>query len=369
VGDSVDYQLVDEEFENVSDGSRDRRIALSELHPGAAYLHSGETYVVTRTEWEPLETARISEQFQDAAICPTCAAEYDTDTSHCESCGSRLKRLVTKVPERVTAFQHDLPLGITPNARELEPSSVYQADEEVQSTYAPVETDAGDSFEPTISYDIVDESGNVHGQFEYGDVTIAASTSKYWATYKNGGSDPLPNVFEVCGIEGCNGMIANVGESAVCTNNVEHPVDESIAVRPATKFDTKAARVRFDSEELEHGFAHGLRVALQYIGGVSVRQVPESIEEEGTLVYDSDEGGSGITVLLTQDDGQKFERAVEIMHDAFSPEESECNCEDGCPFCLYQYGCSEQNDPDSFDKDELLELLSHDLHLEARNDD
>lgn len=369
VGDSVDYQLVGEEFENVSDGSRDRRIALSELHPGAAYLHSGETYVVTRTEWEPLETARISEQFQDAAICPTCAAEYDTDTSHCESCGSRLKRLVTKVPERVTAFQHDLPLGITPNARELEPSSVYQADEEVQSTYAPVETDAGDSFEPTISYDIVDESGNVHGQFEYGDVTIAASTSKYWATYKNGGSDPLPNVFEVCGIEGCNGMIANVGESAVCTNNVEHPVDESIAVRPATKFDTKAARVRFDSEELEHGFAHGLRVALQYIGGVSVRQVPESIEEEGTLVYDSDEGGSGITVLLTQDDGQKFERAVEIMHDAFSPEESECNCEDGCPFCLYQYGCSEQNDPDSFDKAKLLELFSHDLHLEARNDD
>jgi ATP-dependent helicase YprA (DUF1998 family) len=164
-------------------------------------------------------------------------------------------------------------------------------------------------------------------------------------------------------------MIASVGESAVCTNNVEHPVDESIAVRPATKFDTKAARVRFDSEELEHGFAHGLRVALQYIGGVSVRQVPESIEDEGTLVYDSDEGGSGITVLLTQDDGEKFERAVEIMHDAFSPEESECNCEGGCPFCLYQYGCSEQNDPDSFDKDELLELLSHDLHLEARNND
>jgi ATP-dependent helicase YprA (DUF1998 family) len=369
VGDSVDYQLVGEEFDNVSDGSRDRRIALSELHPGAAYLHNGETYIVTRMEWEPLETAQISEQFEDAAICPTCASEYDIDTSHCEACSTRLKRLVTKVPERVTAFQHDLPLGIAPNARELEPSSVYQAEEEIQSTYAPVNTDAGDSFTSVFSYDIVDESGNVHGQFEYGDVTIVASTNKYWATYKNGGSDPLSNVFEICSVEGCNGMIASVGESAACTNNPEHPTDESIAVRPATRFDTKALRVRFDSEDVEHGFAHGLRVALQYIGGVSVRQVPESIEDEGTLVYDSDEGGSGITVLLAHDDGKKFEKAVDIMYNAFSPDESECNCENGCPFCLYQYGCSEQNDPDSFDKNELLKLLSHDLHLEVRNND
>lgn len=369
VGDSVDYQLVGEDFENVSDGSRDRRIALSELHPCAAYLHPNETYVVTRVAWEPLESARIGEQFEDAAICPTCATEYDTDMAHCEACGTRLKRLVTRVPERVTAYQYDLPLGSTPNAQQLQPSSVYQSSDEIQSTYAPVETDAGDSFDPEVSYDIVDEDGDVHGQFEYGDVTILASTNKYWATYKNGGTDPLPNVFEVCGIDGCNGVIASAGDSAYCTNNVEHSVDESIAARPATKFDTKAARVSFDSEELEHGFAHGLRVALQYIGGVSVRQVPESIEDEGTLVYDSDEGGSGITVLLTQDDGEKFEHATRIMRRTFSPEESKCNCENGCPFCIYQYGCVEQNDPESFDKDELLELLSNQLHLELRDDD
>jgi len=209
----------------------------------------------------------------------------------------------------------------------------------------------------------------VHGQFEYGDVTLLASTNKFWATYKDGGADPLPNIFEICGVEGCNGAIADTGDSTYCTNNVEHPVEKSKAVRPATKFSTKAARVRFDSEELEHGFAHGLRIALQYIGGVSVRQVPESIEDNGTLVYDSDEGGSGITVLLTQDDGEKFERAVELMREAFSPDESKCNCENGCPFCLYQYGCVEQNDPESFDKEELLNLLSYDLQLQPRNDE
>lgn len=369
VGDSVDYQLIGEDFENVTDGSRDRRIALSELHPCAAYLHPGETYVVTQVSWEPLESSRISEQVGDAAICPTCAAEYDTDTAHCQSCGTRLKRLVTRVPERVTAYQHDLPLSTAPNTQQLKPSSVYQSNEQIQRTYAPVETDAGDSFDPEVSYDIVDGDDTVHGQFEYGNVTILASTEKYWATYRNGGTDPLPNVFEVCGIDGCNGVIVNLGDSSYCTNDVSHSVDESIAVRPATQFDTKAARVRFDSQELEHGFAHGLRVALQYIGGVSVRQVPESIEGGGTLVYDSDEGGSGITVLLTQDNGEKFERATRIMNRAFSPEDSKCNCENGCPFCIYQYGCVEQNNPESFDKDELLELLSKDLHLEQNNDD
>lgn len=366
VGDSVDYQLIGEDFENVSDGSRDRRIALSELHPCAAYLHDSETYVVTRAVWDPFKTERINQQFEDSAICPTCATEYDLDTSHCESCGTRLKRLETKVPERVTASQHDLPLGQTPNSQNLEPSSVYQSDETIQRTYAPVETDAGDSFEAAFSKDIVDQDGTVYGRFEYGDVTITASTSKYWANYKDGGSDPLPNTFDICGVDGCDGVIANVGESAYCTNNFEHSVDKSIAVRPATTFDTKAARVQFDSKELEHGFAHGLRVALQYIGGVSVRQVPESIEDHGTLVYDSDEGGSGITVLLTQDDGEKFERAVRIMRDAFSSGESKCNCDTGCPFCIYQYGCSERNDPDTFDKEELLELLSNDLQLEER---
>jgi hypothetical protein len=368
-GASVDYQLVGEDFENVTDGSRDRRIALSELHPCAAYLHPGETYVVTQVSWEPLESSRVSEQFGDAAICPTCATEYDTDTTYCQSCGTRLKRLVTRVPARLTAYQHDLPLSTAPNTQQLQPSSVYQSNEQIQKTYAPVETDAGDSFDSKVSYEIVDEDGTVHGQFEYGDVTILASTSKYWATYEDGGTDPLPNVFEVCGIDGCNGVIADLGNSAYCTNDVSHSVNESAAVRPATQFDTKAARVRFDSQELEHGFAHGLRVALQYIGGVSVRQVPESIEDVGTLVYDSEEGGSGITVLLTQDDGEKFERATRIMTRAFSPEDSKCNCEHGCPFCIYQYGCVEQNDPESFDKDELLELLSNNLHLERNNDD
>ncbi|WP_336361737.1 helicase-related protein [Haladaptatus sp. ZSTT2] len=369
VGDVVDYQLIGEDFETVNDGTRDRRIALSELHPGSAYLHDGETYVVTRVYWEPLESARLSEAVEDTAICPTCAEEYDTDTSHCTACGTRLKRLVTKVPERIIAYQHDLPLGSTPNAQQLQPASIYQSSQEVQGTYAPVVTDAGDSFDPSVSYDIVDEEGTVHGRFEYGDVTIHASTTKFLATYKDGGTDPLPNVFEMCGVEGCSGVVATVGDSACCTNNPEHPTRESIAVRPATRFNTKAVRVQFDNKELEHGFAHGLRVALQYIGGVSVRQVPESIEDDGTLVYDSDEGGSGITVLLTQDDGKKFEQAIRIMRDAFLSGGSKCNCENGCPFCIYQYGCVEQNDPESFEKDELLELLANDLHLESRTDD
>jgi ATP-dependent helicase YprA (DUF1998 family) len=368
VGDSVSYRLIGEDFKSVSDGSRDRRISLGELHPGAAYLHDSETFVVTQVEAEPLETHAILEFFPDEAICPTCATDYDPDVTHCTACGTRTKRLRTIVPERVMAHQHDLPITATPNAGHLKPGSIYQGSDPIQSTYAPVETDAGDSFDPDVTYDILDGEGDIQGQFEYGDVTIVASTDKFWATYKGGGRDPLPNTFDMCGVEGCSGMIAKMGDSAYCTRNVEHPASESEAIRLATQFDTKAVRVRFDDEEIEHGFAHGLRVALQYIGGVSVRQIPESIEDDGTLVYDSDEGGSGITVLLTQDDGEKFEEATDLMRKAFA-EESECNCENGCPFCIYQYACVEQNDPDSFDKAGLLDLLAKDLHLEPRADD
>jgi ATP-dependent helicase YprA (DUF1998 family) len=130
----------------------------------------------------------------------------------------------------------------------------------------------------------------------------------------------------------------------------------------ATEFETAGVRLTMASEELEHTFAHGLRAALQYIGGVSVRKVPETIEEEGTFVYDGDEGGSGISVLLTEageaDDTTNFQQAVEIISETY-----ECDCESGCPFCLYQYGCTNHNAPDSFEKADAIELLGAGLQL------
>jgi hypothetical protein len=367
VSDSVNYELIGDEFEPATSGmlSRGIQVALSELHPGAAYLHSdNDIYVVTEIAKDSYATASIQEDTPDAAICPVCATEYDLGTSTCDSCGQQLARLTTIVPERMRAHKSGLQLGQLPNGDPLMPTRIYQSqDADIQSTYAPVESEVT-SFDPDPdkTFAVTTASGDRVGEFAHGDVTVRSSVTSYRATYRGGGSDPLPNIFEICGVEGCGGVIARDTETAYCVRHPEHSTDDTKAVRLATEFKTKAVRVQFDDEKLEHTFGHGIRVALQYIGGVGVRKVPESIEDDGTYVFDGDAGGSGITVLLTMAiDGayRKFDKALEIMRETF-----QCDCDSGCPFCVYQYACTNQNDPHSFDKEHLFELLDEQVTLD-----
>ncbi|ELK55181.1 DEAD/DEAH box helicase domain protein, partial [Haloferax sp. BAB-2207] len=346
VEDTVEYELIGEDFESVTADlhSRPIRIALSELHPGAAYLHSdNQRYVVTGVRAHSYQTSQLE---STAAICPTCGAEYDLGEGPCEECGSDLKRLKTIVPERVTAYKSDLVLGQLPNGDPLLPTRLYQSDSEVQDTYAPTETNvtAFDP-EPERAFAITTDDGDSVGRFDYGDVTINSSVRQFKAHYVGGGSDPLPNVFELCGKENCDGVIARDDETAYCMRHPEHSTENTDVVRLATEFDTKAVRIQFDDEDLEHAFSHGVRMALQYIGGVGVRAVPESLGEDGTYIFDNETGGSGVTVLLTMGSGntrEKFDTAISLIEDAF-----ECSCDNGCPFCIYQYGCENQNDPET----------------------
>jgi hypothetical protein len=368
--DSVTYELIGDEFEPATSGllSRDVGIALSELHPAAAYLHSDNNiYVVTEVQEDDYESQRMrsDEGIQDEAICPTCGATHELGEGTCASCGTPLKRLKTIVPKHAKAYKQDLPLDRTASGEALTPSQVYQdSDSEVQNTFAPVESEVVEfTPDPETTFAIVDGKGNSVGRFEYGDVRIRSTTDRYRARYKGSGSDPLWNVFEVCGEDNCNGIIARdpSNQTSYCLARPEHDTSESYAIRLATEFETKTVRVQFDDPNLEHAFSHGLRVALQYIGGVGVRAIPESLEDDGAYVYDGEEGGAGITVLLTlqaEDTYPKFQKALELMTDAF-----ECDCESGCPFCLYQYGCTNQNDPHTFDKQRLLALLENDLSL------
>ena len=366
VEDTVEYELIGEDFESVTDDlqSRQIRIALSELHPGAAYLHSdNQRYVVTGVRAHSYQTSQFE---STAAICPTCGAEYDLGEGPCEECGSELKRLKTIVPERVTAYKSDLVLGQLPNGDPLLPTRLYQSDSEVQDTYAPTETDVTVfDPDPEKAFTITTDDGDPVGRFDYGDVTIKSSVRQFSAHYVGGGSDPLPNIFELCGKENCDGVIARDDETAYCMRHPEHSTEDTDIVRLATEFDTKAVRIQFDDKELEHAFSHGVRVALQYIGGVGVRAIPESLGEDGTYVYDNETGGSGVTVLLTMGSGdtrEKFDTAVDLIKEAF-----ECDCDNGCPFCIYQYGCENQNDPETIAKDDLMSLLDGGLTLTQRD--
>lgn len=364
VEDSVEYELIGDEFESATDSlqSRSVRIALSELHPAAAYLHSdNETYVVTEVRSDQYEASELQ---SSGAICPTCAVEYDLGDGPCEECGTPLKRLTTIVPDRVTAYKSDLVLGQLPNGDVLQPTRVYQnSDTEIQDTYAPTETEVTEfSPEQDKTFTIETDTGESVGRFSYGTVSVLSSVHEYRAQYKSGGSDPLPNVFELCGKNDCNGVIARDDDTAYCMRHPEHSTEDTDIVRLATEFETKAVKIQFnDGEELEHAFSHGIRIALQYIGGVGVRSIPEAIDEDGTYVFDNETGGSGVTVLLTMASGDtyaKFNKAVELMHEAF-----ECDCDNGCPFCVYQYGCENFNDPDTINREGLMELLDRGLNL------
>lgn len=365
---SVSYELIGDGFQSATNGElgRDRKIALSELHPGAAYLHGDdETYVVTEVIEDSHMTQEVRKNVPDEAICLRCGETEDIDVSHCEHCDERLKRIETVVPRRVRAYKDSLPIDRTADGDALTPAAIYRnQQEEVQNTYAPVEDEAV-SFEPAEDrrFHIVTENGDHVGTLEHGNLHLRSSSTQFFATYKGGGSDGLPTVFELCGRDNCSGVVARTDGADYCLQNPEHDIGDSKAVRLATEFETASLRLRLESEELEHTLSHGLRAALQYIGGVSVRKVPETIEEEGTFVYDGDEGGSGISVLLTQgsegDDDGNFQRAMEIIAETL-----DCDCEGGCPFCLYQYGCTDYNDPDNFDKERLVELVGEGLRLE-----
>jgi len=366
VEDTVEYELIGENFESVTDDlqARSIRIALSELHPGAAYLHSdNQRYIVTGVRAHSYYT---SQHESSAAICSTCGAEYDLGEGPCEECGAELKRLKTIVPERVTAYKSDLVLGQLPNGDPLLPTRLYQSDSEIQDTYAPTETNVIE-FEPDPekAFTIITDNGDSVGRFDYGDVTIKSSVRQFSANYVGGGSDPLPNIFELCGKENCDGVIARDDETAYCMRHPEHSTENTDVVRLATEFDTKAVRIQFDDQDIEHAFSHGIRMALQYIGGVSVRAVPESLGEDGTYVFDNETGGSGVTVLLTMGSGdtrKKFDTAIDLLEEAF-----ECDCDNGCPFCIYQYGCENQNDPETIAKSDLMKLIDSGLTLTQRD--
>ncbi|WP_456370326.1 DEAD/DEAH box helicase [Geoglobus sp.] len=69
-----------------------------------------------------------------------------------------------------------------------------------------------------------------------------------------------------------------------------------------------------------------------YMGGIST-------PDGHIFVYDSSEGGNGVSRLLYD----RIERALEIAVDVM--EGCDCNRTDGCPRCTYSYSCGNNNQP------------------------
>jgi len=362
-------------------GGREMQMAIKELHPGAAYLHEGDSHIVSHARFDEFESSELRESARETGhdklahelVCPSCRETHSTDTAQC-SCGSdvplKQRKLVSL--DSVEAYRDDLvtaPEGA--EARYL----LEKPDEEVQNTFAERETTVL-SFDSNESFSIQDGEGNVLGTITHGSYSVLVHTDSYRAKYKSGEIDPHETPFEICGEENCDGVVyTDENGDSQCSANAEHSPNRRGArskyVRLGYTYHTDGLRVSLPTLEQSHTFAHGIRVALQSLGGVSIREITESVdeEEEHVDIFDSTEGGADVSRQLVVSDGNEmfdnFVEAVRIM-----AEQLDCSCENGCPLCLYQYGCDERNRTRTFDRSSVAERIEgQDLRLTINSDD
>jgi hypothetical protein len=381
---TVSATLVKENYDREQlgdDRGRGMRMAIRELHPGAAYEASDGTYVVCRTEYDEFASDRVRKTVQESdapaelaeeLVCPVCHSSYPRETEECTHCSAEvsLKPRKLAVLDSVTAYRQDL----SPSTGDgFQAREVYrEPDAQVQRTFTERETDVL-SFDAIDTYELVSDDGETVGFIEYGDMDILVHASSFRAKYQTGGIDGRETLFERCGYEDCPGVIVrnhegdNEEDVARCTVDPDHGPDgydgPSEFVRLGYAYSTTGLRVSLseDTGEGAHALTHGFRMALQYLGGVDVREIDESVDDDVLYLFDSQEGGAQITRLLVEeDDGtfRNFQEALDLVSDHF-----ECDCDRGCPLCVYQYGCDTYNAPETLERDRVSEIVSDGLSL------
>ncbi|ODR80174.1 hypothetical protein BG842_02740 [Haladaptatus sp. W1] len=364
---SVGLTLIEENYERqrLGEGGREMRMAMSELHPAAAYLHNGETYVVTRVNYDDYASEMLEDEIAENEtvnygqefVCPACQTTYNERLSECEECNSEtpVKRRRLAVMDSVEAFREDLAVSTDDG---FEARDVYfEKDAGIQSTFSDRDTSIL-SFESDRELSLEDATGEEIGTIRYGELEVLVHATGYRARYTNGAIDPQESLFERCGVEKCPGIVVRDEESARCTVDSSHDPNgydaPSEFIRLGHLYTTKGLEIDLDTDIADHTFAHGLRVSLQYLGGVDIREVSESVEDGVAYVFDSQEGGAEISRILVEEDEDgysQFRDAMELIDEHF-----ECDCDNGCPLCVYQYGCDRHNDPQTLDRHSITKL-------------
>jgi len=386
VSDSVEISVVDEsgDPERVGDdrGGRSSRLALSELHPYAAYLHDRRPHIVSQvvTDDKGSEDLRElleanAEDREDARshlaveyLCPECGDASADPAMDCD-CDSDVNRIERRMfaLDSVEATLDTEPL---PNEKDRAGTVYEDSSSRVQSTFANKETEII-SFDPEDRFGIVSSEGEQVGSLEHGSYEILEYADSYRAKYQSGKVDGSLTRFELCDEPDCPGVIYSDHEDTKqCSVNAEHVPDDStdtVLARFGYAYQTEGVRLILTNREqsVTHSLGHGIRLGLQKLSGVTIRDVNEHVGAEHVDIFDAQEGGAAVArqLIKRQDDRfQNFQTALELMEQQF-----DCSCDDGCPRCLYQYGCAERNDPHSLDRGGARELVSQGLRLSPRH--
>jgi ATP-dependent helicase YprA (DUF1998 family) len=346
--------------------ARDLTMALVEYHPFAHVLIGEQPHVVTAMEPESFATLRLRERFgRDRLVCFACGALQSSLVDRCEACGSdQLQSAPLVVPGRVVITPVGQRLFEAEEFASRRAESLYPETEEVTQVEKTIPTSVREVGEAgACRQTIYLAEGAVYQDNLPADIapsvtldlvplTLGQFVPSFTTAWENG-QRRWGSLLTCCGEKDCTGLISH-SPDAFCSQNPTHDPRKGRPVIIAHQFSTIALRIRAtgpneEAARLAHSLSHGLRLALQEVAGVDVRMLGEIRQGSDYFLYEDVEGGYGILDLLLKKDEQgelpNLQRALAII--AAHTDGTACGCQDGCPICLYQYGCCDRNRPQS----------------------
>lgn len=344
--------------------SRDAAMALREMHPYAHVLRNKRGFIVTRIEEDTEGTRKLQEVLGEARFrCESCG--FDTDWNEqqsCPECGAGQQQIRKTEPialSEVEMTQDSLTVEDT-DVTEVYPLTDYTTSP--RSTFAHVNTTIPE-FTAEKTIDICGPEGNSVFTIEYGGIDIVETTSSFTTSYDDGQRDPSDQSIRLCRHGECNSIvIKDTSGQDLCLRDPSHNPTKQSDVTVGRTFSTKGVRITSptESDAAIHTLAHGLRLALQRTGGVDIRSLQESFDADATddeaFIIESAVGGNGVTNLLFKREDETYPELVEALKVMYQNIDG-CDCSSGCPECIFQYGCSENNKDRTFEKETLTHLL------------
>jgi hypothetical protein len=354
---------------------RQSSMAIRELFPYAHTLRNKRGYIATSIEEDTEKTDELQQIVGTSMRCDDCGftESYDGQMA-CPECGANVSQLHKVQPvalRRVDLTEEDIESNDA-EAKDIYPFSNYNTRPE--STYPHTDSDISDFESEQDPVQFIDGNDNPLVQIDYGTIDLVESVDSFTTTYSNGQQDPAPQPLKLCRERHCNSVvIRNRDGDDVCLADPSHDVNQQEYVRVGRSFRTKGLQIKAESpavpDSVLHAIAHGLRMALQRVGGVGIRDLKEVYDYPDIEAYllEAEAGGNGVTQLLLNRDGDTYPELEESIAVILENIER-CECDHGCPECLYQYGCDENNSEKTLSKDETADLLER-VDIQTAADD
>ncbi|MHA1285120.1 MAG: helicase-related protein, partial [Promethearchaeota archaeon] len=369
-------------IKKIPSGTRNLTLALREYFPYAKVFSQMKEFFIVKLEEDKLKLKDLNEKLLEFLnqykYCVKCnEIFFDNGEKTCVLCNSQLIQLENFIPKSVDILFEKLPINLNAdiNEKKVFPHQIFPLYKKGNPKTHINNTYTKDS---KYIYEFLPEKGirfkNVKDNtilfdLTFGLMKMGIFTENFNVSYRNGIYDKKKRFFIICGHNDCN-TILEMNNNYICPKDKSHRKKKYI--RLIRDFYSKGIEIKFYNTEdsrLAHTFAHGLKLALQKIAGVEIRSIGEAEgykDEPLIYIFDNALGGNGVCeTLFHVIEGEYINliKAINILKQNF-----ESCCSMGCPHCIFQFGCYKLNSLDSFNKEELLEILNKEFRIEEIED-